>query len=155
MHENHEVMAALLEEAHATHSRSRAVASYVVAELRRLEGSGVPWVSAQLAKWTVDGAMARCSTWRASQRTSARTKRGKDVDVAGWVGVPSRAPDGSIEHLSLPLDDVSLEQARAGVARMSKQRNTLSSTISVWERAIAHMEANPSCSFAEAVQVAA
>lgn len=155
MTEQTEVLNVLMTEAHEQHTRPRAVAAYVVAELRRLEGSGSMWVSDLLAKWQVDGAMDRCSSWRASQRKAGRTKRGKPAEVSAWAGVPTRADDGTVEHQVLPLAGITLEQARAALARMSKHRNTLSATISVYERAVALMESDPSVSFDAAVEAAA
>lgn len=155
MPEQHEVMNTLLAEAHERHTRSRARGAYVVSELTRLQGSGTPWVSSLLAKWMVDGAMERCKSWRNGQRRAAHTKRGKATDVSEWVGVTTRTDDGVVEHLALPLEDVTIDQARVALSTLSKRRNTLSATISVYERAIAHMEANPGCSFSDAMDVAA
>jgi hypothetical protein len=143
--EQHEVMAELVREAHLLHSQPRAVAAYVVAELERLRGSGEPWVDEQLARFAVDGAMKRCASWRAAQRTEALTKRGKKVEVPAWAGVPVRDANGVVQHHQLRFEDLSIEQVEASVHRMAKQRNTLSADLSVRERVLEYMRANPTC----------
>lgn len=145
MTDQSEVMNELIREAHALHTKPRAVAAHVVAELQSLEGSGEPWVSEVLAKAMVDGLMGKCSKWRGRFRTAAKTKRGKTVDVPAYAGVPVRDANGVIQHHQLRFEDLDVEQVAASVYRMAKQRNTLSADLSVREQVLDYMRSNPEC----------
>lgn len=154
MPEQHDVMAELMREAHALHSKPRAIAAHLVAELRNLEGSGQPWVAEELARFMVDGAMKRCAGWRSTKRTLAKTKRGKTVDVPAWAGVPVRSADGTVQHYQLRFEDLTLEQVQASVTRMAKQRNTLSADLSVREQVRDYMLEHRECTRAGDAMVA-
>lgn len=145
MIEQQQVMAEIIREAHALHSKPRAIAAYVVSELMRLEGSGEEWVVEELARFTVDGAMKRCAGWRSRIRTLATTKRGKAVEVPQYAGVPVRDADGTIQHYQLRFEDLTLEQVEASVERMAKQRNTLSADLSIRMQVMEYMRANRAC----------
>lgn len=149
-----DVLNDLLAEAHALHSRPRAIAAHVVGELTRLEGSGEPWVAELLDEFTVTGAMKRCADFRrAEDRKQVRTKRGTVVEVPAWASTRVREDDGAVVYGQLRFDELDREQVEAYVDRLSRTRDSLSHDIVAAKAVLAYMEEHPECVLAgEAIE---
>lgn len=112
-------------EIHEDGRPSREIAARLVTAMQDMEPSGLPWVGTYMEELAIIGAQKVCADWRRAQARKARTKRGAVTSAPAFVG--QTTPTG--EAVQRSFDDLDLEGIERHIARMSKQRNTLSTEI--------------------------
>lgn len=152
--EDRQVLDDIISSAYEDHGpRLRDVAVQVVAELRDLEGSGVPWVAQLLDDWLVSGASTEVRQWMRRQPSIVGvTKKGVPTEVPAFGGVRIQTEDGHYEHVQLRLLEMTADELELHIKPKLKQRNTLSRSLSFYETVLADMREHGHPVVAEAVE---
>lgn len=130
----------------AHHGTDRIIASEVAAqaldELRNLEAGGHTWVADLLDGLLLRGVARMCADWRRRYQHTGKTKKGTEVEVPMYGAVRETNDDGEVVFVQLALFTLTLDQAKARRATLSRQRDTLSAEVRWFSDVIEIMEAD-------------
>lgn len=131
----------IVDESHEEHQGiPREVSIGIVERLRALEGSGVPWVAAFVDDMLVTAAGRLYAEWRRRHEIAGKTKAGTPINVPAFGGVTRKSEDGTVVHVQLALDGMSLAELREMRDRRVAMRDTLSGEIKVYDALIEVMQ---------------
>lgn len=129
---------------------SRDVSALIVSKLVELTASGVEWPYTYLEALMANGASKVAADWRRKQRTEGKTKGGKVVDIPAFAGAQRKDTTGRLVYVQLPLDGMDLDDLRAHVRMLERNRNTFSTQIATLKPVIEEMETGAYATVADA-----
>lgn len=114
----------------------------LVADLQKY---GHGWVEEYVRDLAIVGAKQICADWRRSHQIASKTPKGTKVSVPRYAGTKAARADGKVVALQLPLRDFSREQLVDHVAKLERQRNTVSTELQFLKALVAYMSEHAEC----------
>lgn len=136
---------AMLDEAWLGTFQSRDAGRRLVKLLRDAEQARVPWAVAELEELLIDGAMAKCRTWKQDRRPKVPTREGVEVKQSGGARERDEST-GEVSYVQLAFEDMTRIQLTDHVRMLSRQVRTHRASIAAIRRLLKVLNQVPEAS---------